>query len=126
MSNDQDLHRDARDRACEEVARYFALLAEPMRVKILHAVCAGDRSVGEIVSAIDATQTNVSRHLAYLHRAGVLRRSKRGNFVIYSVSDPGLLELCRQVCMKVAGESARLSEPATGLRSLASDFGRRA
>ena len=40
-----------------------ALLAEPMRLRILHAICNDERSVSAIVAATGATQTNVSRHL---------------------------------------------------------------
>lgn len=54
------------------VARYFNLRSEPTRLEILH--CSGERSVSTIVDATGATQTNVSRHLALLHQAGVVMR----------------------------------------------------
>jgi len=58
------------------VARYFGLLADPTRLTILHAICASEQSVNAIVDATGATQTNVSRHLGMLYRAGVVDRTR--------------------------------------------------
>ena len=84
------------------VARYFGLLSEPTRIKIPHAICQAERSVGEIVTATAATQTNVSRHLALLHQAGVVSRRRDGNIVYYQVADPVFADLCRTVCVQIA------------------------
>lgn len=89
-------------RLFETVSRYFSLLAEPMRVRILHAICAQPRTVGDIVAETGATQTNVSRHLNTMYRAGVLTRRKDGNFTWYGVADPTLTEICRTVCVHIA------------------------
>jgi DNA-binding transcriptional ArsR family regulator len=85
------------------VASYFGLLSEPTRIKILHAICQSERSVGEIVAATGATQTNVSRHLALLHDAGVVSRRREGNTVHYQVADAMFADLCRTVCVQIAG-----------------------
>ena len=67
------------------VARYFGLLSEPTRLKILHTICRDEQSVSAIVAATGATQTNVSRHLALMHQAGVVSRRREGNAVYYRV-----------------------------------------
>lgn len=82
----------------ERVSGYFALLSEPTRLKILHALCHSERTVGEIVESLGATQANVSRHLNLMHRAGVLARRKEGNLVFYNVCDENAVSLCRAVC----------------------------
>ena len=87
----------------EAVARYFALLSERTRLKILHAICASEQSVTAIVAATGATQTNVSRHLALLHQAGVVSRRREGNAVLYRVTDPEFVAICRAVCVRIAG-----------------------
>ena len=97
---------DELGRVFETVSRYFALLSEPMRISILHAICDGERSVSEIVDETGATQTNISRHLNSMYRAGVLTRRKEGNFTYYGVSDTALTEICRTVCVHIA---ARIS-----------------
>ncbi len=84
------------------VAQHFSLLAEPMRLKILHAICADERTVGEIVEATGATQTNVSRHLGLMHRAGVVTRRRDGSAVYYRVDSPEFVEMCRNVCVQIA------------------------
>jgi DNA-binding transcriptional ArsR family regulator len=94
---------DDLDQVFESVAAYFSLLSEPMRLKILHAICNQERSVNDIVDAVEATQTNVSRHLNQLYRAGVVARRKEGNSVYYRVSDPSFVEICRTACVQIAG-----------------------
>jgi len=85
------------------VARYFGLLAEPTRLKILHSICDTERQVSAIVGDTGASQTNVSRHLSLLHQAGVVTRRKERNAVFYKVSDPVFADVCRTVCIQIAG-----------------------
>ena len=81
----------------EEVAALFKVLGEPMRLRILQAVCKEPRSVNEIVEATGATQANVSKHLALLAAAGILRREKDGQRVFYGVPEPLVVRLCELV-----------------------------
>lgn len=85
------------------VAKYFGLLAEPTRLRILNAICTVERSVSAIVRETGATQPNVSRHLALLHQAGVVSRRREGNAVYYKVEDPVFADVCRTVCRQLAG-----------------------
>jgi ArsR family transcriptional regulator len=77
-----------------KVAGQFRLLGEPMRLKILQALCAKPLAVGEIVAATGATQSNVSKHLSLLSSAGIITRQKNGQFVYYGLSNPLTLKLC--------------------------------
>jgi len=94
---------DELDQVFDAVARYFSLLSEPTRLKILHAICNDERSVSAIMKTTGATQTNVSRHLALMHRAGVVSRRRDGNAVYYKVTDAEFVEICRTVCVRIAG-----------------------
>jgi DNA-binding transcriptional ArsR family regulator len=94
---------DELDPIFASVARYFALLAEPTRLKILHAICQAERSVSGIVAATGVTQTNVSRHLGLLYRAGVVSRRRERSLIYYVVADPAFIEICRSVCVQIAG-----------------------
>jgi len=85
------------------VARYFGVLSQPTRLKILHAICQDERSVSVIVEETGATQTNVSRHLALMLHAGVVSRRREGNTVYYRVANPEFVEICRSVCVQIAG-----------------------
>ncbi len=96
-----------RDAVFAAVARYFALLAEPTRLRILHVICGTEQSVSAIVRATGATQTNVSRNLALLFQAGVVSRRREGNTVYYRVTDAEVVSVCRAVCVQIAGRLER-------------------
>jgi DNA-binding transcriptional ArsR family regulator len=87
------------------VSGFFGLLAEPTRLKILNALCDGEHSVGEVVQRSQLTQTSVSRHLNMMYAKGLLKRRRHGQQTLYSVADPGTVELCRTVCVYIAGKS---------------------
>ena len=91
------------DDVFEAVARHFSLLSEPMRLRILHAICNGERSVSAIVQATGGTQTNVSRHLALMHQAGIVARRRDGSAVLYRLLDPEFAQICRTMCIRIAG-----------------------
>jgi DNA-binding transcriptional ArsR family regulator len=108
------------DQVLESVSAYFALLAEPTRLRILHAICDSEKTVTEIVRDTGASQTNVSRHLNAMYRAGVLLRRRDANFTLYSVADRTVTEICRMVCIHIAsrddeGNIGRLLELADQL-----------
>ncbi len=94
---------DELDQVFSVVARYFGMLSEPTRLKILHAICQEERSVSAIVEQTGATQTNVSRHLSLMLQAGVVSRRREGSTVFYRVADPEFVEICRSVCVRIAG-----------------------
>ncbi len=95
---------DEMEAVFESVARYFLLLSEPARVRILHSICQEERSVGQIVEETALTQSNVSRHLNMMYQAGVLRRRRDGPQVFYGVADSTLTDVCRAVCVRVSAE----------------------
>jgi DNA-binding transcriptional ArsR family regulator len=81
----------------EGIAALFKALGEPMRLRILQSVCHGPRSVGEIVKAADSTQANVSKHLSLLSAAGIVRRERDGQRVLYGVKNELAVRLCELV-----------------------------
>ena len=99
---DPDLDNTEMAEVFEQVSNYFFLLSEPTRLKILHALCNGERPVGSIVSELGATQANISRQLNMLYRARILGRRKDGAQVYYRIEDQNTIELCRTVCTHMA------------------------
>ena len=89
--------RSLTDDELEQIALHFRLLGEPMRLKILQAVCHEPRTVNDIVAAVDATQANVSKHLSLLATAGILSRRKDGQCVYYGLKDELTLKMCELV-----------------------------
>src|SRR6266545_678711 len=99
--------RELDDRALEHVARYFAALAVPMRLKILNALRDGELNVGELTARTGCTQANVSKHLALLTQHGLVQRDSRGTSAYYRITDPGTYELCDVVCGQIQKRLAK-------------------
>ncbi len=92
------------EKVFSKVAAYFNVLSEPSRLRIMYAVCSGEKSVTEVVALCGSSQANVSRHLLALHKAGILLRRKEGVTVYYSIADGTTVEMCQTVCAKMAEE----------------------
>ena len=86
------------DAALEMIAERFKLLAEPMRLKILHTLWDGELTVEEIATATGALQANVSKHLGILQLAGLVRRRREGLNKYYAIADETIFALCEVVC----------------------------
>ena len=95
------------DQALELVARRFAVLAEPMRLRLLQALFAGEKNVTDLVAATDGTQANISRHLQTLTAAHILSRRKEGLQVFYRISDPTIPKLCELMCGSLEKQLAK-------------------
>ena len=93
---------DELEKVFESAAEYFGLLSEPSRLKIMHCLCDGERSVNEVVEASGLNQATASRHLNMWYRAGVVGRRREGVQVMYRLIDPNFTELCRTVCVRIA------------------------
>lgn len=93
--------------ALDLVAARFRMLAEPMRLRLLHALHDCELSVTQLVEATAATQANVSKHLGLMLDAGLLRRRKDGLNVFYAIADPMVFELCDLVCSRLHIELER-------------------
>lgn len=91
----------------DRAAETFAILGSPVRLRILQAVCDGERPVADIVARVGQSQTNVSQHLALMYRAGLLTRRRNGTQHLYAVADDDVVAVCRVVCNKIAAEEAR-------------------
>jgi DNA-binding transcriptional ArsR family regulator len=82
----------------DEVARRFRALGEPVRLRILSRLESGERSVNDLAEALEAGQSNISRHLQALLDCGLVARRREGTTVYYRVGDPMIFTLCDLVC----------------------------
>jgi len=81
----------------EVQAEYFKALSHSTRIKILEYLKDGEKCVCEIVPWLKEKQSNVSRHLAALKRAGILSSKKRGVSVYYEVKDKNVYKILNLV-----------------------------
>lgn len=86
------------DPMLEFAAGCFQALSDPTRLKILRALGDGEKTVQDLVELFTWSQPNISRHLAILARSGMVRKSKKGPYVYYSVANPGVFGLCDMIC----------------------------
>jgi DNA-binding transcriptional ArsR family regulator len=105
------------DELVELIARRFRVIGEPMRIKLLDQLRQGEASVNELSEALDASQQNVSKHLAVLAEVGILGRRKAGTHVYYRIVDESVFALCEQVCGSVQEQLRALNELVEGVRS---------
>jgi DNA-binding transcriptional ArsR family regulator len=77
-------------------ARLFKGLAEPTRLALLTALRDGERTVSELMQAVQGGQSGVSAHLACLRECGlVASRPGPGRSVLYRLAAPRLEPLLR-------------------------------
>jgi len=89
----------------ERAAELFGLLSTPVRLRIVSALCKGEKNVSELRSLIDAAQPNISQHLTMLYRSGVVAKRRSGAQVFYRIADEFSGLVCRAVCSQVAAEA---------------------
>jgi DNA-binding transcriptional ArsR family regulator len=70
----------------------FKALAEPVRIELVRLLIARGRSdLGALASELPQDTSVISRHLAVLHRAGIVQRKKRGRHVDFELDGPALV-----------------------------------
>jgi DNA-binding transcriptional ArsR family regulator len=83
-------------RYIERKAEILKAIAQPTRLKILELLKDGERCVCEIYPALDQEQPNISKHLNFMKRAGILDSRKDGLRIIYWIKAPEVLDILRQ------------------------------
>ena len=69
-------------------------LADPKRQMMIAELRSGEKTVGEIVTAIEVSQPMVSHHLAVLRDGGVVKARREGSNIYYSLVDPKIGDAC--------------------------------
>jgi ArsR family transcriptional regulator len=94
----------------ELIARRFAALSDPTRVRLLDAMhVRGEASVGDLASAVGGSHANVSKHLSLLLAERMVARRRESNRAMYSIADPTLIGLCEEVCGGARAQAEELS-----------------
>jgi ArsR family transcriptional regulator len=107
-------------RASTDPEAVLDAFAEPTRLRLLALLVGGETCVCDLVSALRQPQPTVSRHLAVLRRAGLVRARRQGLWVHYSLAPAGCalhekLLACLPCCRD---ELPRLKEQAERCSSL--------
>ena len=78
--------------ACHVVRDYINHFANPVRLRVLCELVAGERSVTELVEATGARQSTVSQQLNLLRLGGLVDRTRVGSKNMYRIVDPLAVE----------------------------------
>lgn len=89
-------------------SKVFRGLADSSRLSVLESLVAGARCVSDIVALTGLSQPSVSNHLACLRECGLVEREQRGRFAYYSLADPGVRVVLREVERLVGCAASRI------------------
>ena len=96
-------------------ARVLKAVAHPMRIVIVDALLKGDRCVCDFLALGSIDQSNVSRHLATLKRAGIVSDRRVKNRVIYRLETPEIAEVFGPAAAVARAELLRQTEKVKAL-----------
>ena len=66
----------------------FAALADPTRLRLLNLMAGREVCVCYFVEILRQSQPKISRHLAYLRKAGVVAARREGKWMHYRITPP--------------------------------------
>jgi DNA-binding transcriptional ArsR family regulator len=105
---------------CRLHAEVCRALTDPMRLLVLAALRAGERSVGELAMAIGVTLPNASQHLTVLRTAGPLDGRRIGTTVVYRLAEPAITDAYDIISAIVERRLGRAVRPADEVATNAS------
>jgi ArsR family transcriptional regulator len=71
-----------------DMVRLFAALADPTRLRLLNLMNGREVCVCYFVEILKQAQPKISRHLAYLRRAGIVAARREGKWMHYRIERP--------------------------------------
>lgn len=81
----------------EQMVAFFQALADVTRLKLIGLLAQRERSVEELVAALDVRQPTVSHHLAKLKLTGLVKLRKEGQVHFYALDEGFVRQMARQV-----------------------------
>lgn len=75
------------------IARFFQVLADPTRVRMVKALAEGKWCVSDLTRALGMDQPAVSHQLKYLRELGLVSWTKTGRHVYYELADNHLRDI---------------------------------
>lgn len=85
-------------------------LAHPVRVLLVQALQKGDQCVRDLNRLARINQSNISRHLAVLKKAGIVTDRRLGEKVLYHLQTPCILRAFTCAVEVVQEDSRRRNE----------------
>jgi ArsR family transcriptional regulator, arsenate/arsenite/antimonite-responsive transcriptional repressor len=71
-----------------EMEPFFAALADRTRLRLINLIGNDEVCVCFFVEVLQTNQPKISRHLAYLRRAGIVAARREGKWMHYRIAEP--------------------------------------
>ncbi|MEF8836150.1 MAG: metalloregulator ArsR/SmtB family transcription factor [Candidatus Thermoplasmatota archaeon] len=72
-------------------------IANETRYKILKLLEEKERSVNEIIEALDEEQSLISHHLQGIRKCGLVKKRREGRKIIYSLANPEISDFLEEI-----------------------------
>jgi DNA-binding transcriptional ArsR family regulator len=96
----------------DDLIEALKALAHPVRWRILTALIAGERNVGEIEAATGIGQPGLSQQLGVLRKAGLVETRKEAKLVFYAIADDQIKGMLSRIAELCGAASAPAIQPA--------------
>jgi ArsR family transcriptional regulator len=91
-----EVNNNYKNKNIEKLANMFSILGDNTRLQIVTLLMHRDANVGEIASELNMTQSAISHQLRILRDAQILKNSKIGRKVIYSINDDHVMTIINE------------------------------
>lgn len=102
--------------------RMFQVLGDRTRLRLLNLMSRGEICVCYFVEILGEPQPKISRHLAYLRKAGLVEARRDGKWMHYSLARPSDQAAARvlDTVLQSLGEDRQVRQDAEALRKVCS------
>ncbi|ADL68139.1 ArsR/SmtB family transcription factor [Thermoanaerobacterium thermosaccharolyticum] len=81
----------------DKTAEYFKALSHPTRIKIIELLSKNEMCVCEMMAVLNLDQSHISRHLMVLRANGIVKDSREGTKIYYSLVDKAIVKIIDEV-----------------------------
>ncbi len=75
----------------------YKIMANPLRLGILNILAQQETTLMELCELLGKRKSNISQHLSLMGAYGLVHSHRSGKQVIYSISNPHLVDTCKQL-----------------------------
>ena len=105
----------AKSAAYDDLARLFAALADPTRLRLTHALLHQELCSCDLAAVVGISKSGASQHLKVLKDLRLVRSRREGKYVYHSLDDAHVA-LLMQVGLTHLGHGQQQTEPSSPLR----------
>lgn len=109
-----DLGGDPTSAQVEVAAETFRMLASGTRLRLVWTLVNQELDVSSLAEAIGAAVPTVSQHLAKMRLAGLISSRRDGRRIFYTVDDPHVVSMVREIFEHIAPDGSLAPDPPVG------------